>query len=526
MLPAMLEHSPRPGMDPWLERRWESIHFTYVQECRRQLVGQLPDGLFAEVEETTFHGDAGVESTGQFAVDEAASRVTHLPAEPAVVTHVAIRSLRGDEPLVTAVEVFSPTNKATLDGRRQCRRKRQAYRSAGANLVEIDLVRRGRHLVDVPPDRVAAAAPPTPYRAVVRRAVRDDRPVEAEYYPIPLRDRLPVIRVPLRVGDADATLDLRPPIDAAYQLGGYGRRIDYARPPEEPLSADDASWAAERVAATRAVWSADMADGSPFPGMDPWLERSWGDVQHELISELRRQVVAQLPPDLFAVVEENVYVVGDGSERQVYFPDVGTFGGMAATSDGGGRSAGNLTLAKPLRLLLSDEPVVQGVVQIRHLAEGHPLVTAIEVLSPRNKGTRDGREAYLDKRRAYGEAGVNLLELDLLRGGRDMPGLVDVDRLDPRLPSAYRCSVRRRGPSRRVTLDLYPLPLRDRLPAVALPLRTGEPAVELDLQPPVDAVYRLGGYGRRIDYARPPEEPLSADDAAWAADRVAAWAAG
>ena len=259
-------------MDPWLEGFWESIHFTYVQECRRQLVGQLPDGLFAEVEETVYVVDADGDRTGRVRPDAAvfghvddvepndrlgrggaavatAPVVIPLAAEPAVVTHVAIRSLRGDEPLVTAVEVFSPTNKATLDGRRQYRRKRRAHRSAGANVVEIDLVRRGRHLVDVPPDRVAAAAPPTPYCAVVRRAVRDDHPVEAEYYPIPLGHSLPILRVPLRVGDADATLELRPPIDAAYHLGGYGRRIDYARPPVPPLSADDAAWAAGRVAA-------------------------------------------------------------------------------------------------------------------------------------------------------------------------------------------------------------------------------------------------------------------------------------
>ncbi len=275
MMPAMATASPFPGMDPWLERHWESVHFTYVQECRRQLVDQLPDGLFAEVEETVYivdpdgdplgtvrpdaavfghRPDAGdgpaTTADGGTALAAAPVRI-RLSAEPAVVTHVAVRSVRGGEPLVTAVEVISPTNKLSRDARRQYRRKRRAYRWAGASVVEVDLVRRGRHLVDVPAGRVADAAPPTAYRAVVRRAVRDGAPIEAEYYPLPLRQRLSVIRVPLRMGDPDVLLDLQQPVDAAYLLGGYGRRLDYARPPDPPLSADDAAWAAACVAAGR-----------------------------------------------------------------------------------------------------------------------------------------------------------------------------------------------------------------------------------------------------------------------------------
>ena len=264
-----------------------------------------------------------------------------------------------------------------------------------------------------------------------------------------------------------------------------------------------------------------MPDRSPFPGMDPWLEASWGDVHHELISELRRQAVPQLPPDLFAVVEETVYLVGEDWGGQTYRPDVGVFGAGSPTG-AGPPASGATAVAEPLRLTISDEPVTEGHVEIRQLHDGHPLVTVIEVLSPTNKLASDGRAAYLEKRRAYRQAGVTVVEVDLLRAGRDMVGVTHVGRLDPRLPSAYRCAVRRRGPSGGTAIDLYPLPLRQRLSAVAVPLRPGEPAITLDLQPPIDLVYQLGGYGRRIDYARPPDPPLSPDDAAWAAACVAA----
>jgi hypothetical protein len=264
-----------------------------------------------------------------------------------------------------------------------------------------------------------------------------------------------------------------------------------------------------------------MRDRSPFPGMDPWLEASWGDVHHELISELRRQAVPQLPPDLFAVVEETVYVVGDDWGEQVYRPDVS----LLTPDRDAGRGAGSASaaaVAEPIRLVLSDEPVTEGRIEIRHLGQGHPVVTVIEVLSPKNKLSADGRAADLAKRRTYRAAGVNLVEVDLLRAGRDLTGVGNVDQLDPRLPSAYRCTVRRANRSGGTAMELFPLPLRQRLPNISVPLRAGETPITLDLQPPIDAVYQLGGYGRRIDYHRPPDPPLSADDAAWAAECVAA----
>ena len=104
-------------------------------------------------------------------------------------------------------------------------------------------------MIDVPWDHLSAGLL-TPYRATVRRAADPDVPdAEAEYYPMSLRQRLPTIRVPLRVGDPDLALDLQGPVDRAYARGRYDLRIDYAVPPDPPLSADDAAWAAGCVAA-------------------------------------------------------------------------------------------------------------------------------------------------------------------------------------------------------------------------------------------------------------------------------------
>ena len=44
---------PFPGMDPYLEvdGRWPDFHVTFMPFCRRQLLGQLPAGYDARIEE-------------------------------------------------------------------------------------------------------------------------------------------------------------------------------------------------------------------------------------------------------------------------------------------------------------------------------------------------------------------------------------------------------------------------------------------------------------------------------------------
>ena len=77
---------------------------------------------------------------------------------------------------------------------------------------------------------------------------RGSVPGRREVYPCPLRERLPVIRVPLRVGDPDLPLDIQSLIDRCYESGRYWM-LDYGIPPTPPLSAEDAAWAGERLRA-------------------------------------------------------------------------------------------------------------------------------------------------------------------------------------------------------------------------------------------------------------------------------------
>ena len=63
------------------------------------------------------------------------------------------------------------------------------------------------------------------------------------------------------------------------------------------------------------------------------------------------------------------------------------------------------------------------------------------------------------------------------------------------------------------------MPLRQSLPGISIPLRAGEPEVSLNLQMLIDQVYVDGGHDD-IDYSRPLKPRLSAEDQAWAAERI------
>jgi Protein of unknown function (DUF4058) len=66
---------------------------------------------------------------------------------------------------------------------------------------------------------------------------------KVEVYRVPLRERLPVIRIPLRETDDDVPLDLPALVAQCYRNGDYQADIDYQVDPDPPLGAEDAGWA-------------------------------------------------------------------------------------------------------------------------------------------------------------------------------------------------------------------------------------------------------------------------------------------
>ena len=160
-------------------------------------------------------------------------------SEPVRQGYIEIIDIKSGRRVVTVIEVLSPSNKLPGLGKDLYLKKQEELRAGGVSLVEIDLLRTGTHVIAAPLDRVPEGQR-SAYAACARRGWK---PFEIEYYPIPLRERLPAIRIPLRRSDSDVALDLQALIDECYESGRYGDDIDYREDPEPALVADDAKWA-------------------------------------------------------------------------------------------------------------------------------------------------------------------------------------------------------------------------------------------------------------------------------------------
>jgi hypothetical protein len=251
--------SPFPGMDPYLEdpALWRGVHARLVNECSALLQPQLNGlGYFVDIEEQIYLGESERHVVPDVLVhdvpDIATAAVSLGPAtavvdepvlllaerEPDVkLRYLAVRRT-GGESLVTVIEFLSPVNKFSGPERRQYLRKRRELGDTGVHLVEVDLLRAGPRVWDVPEERLGHDGHMDYFVTLVRA---NDPSLLG--YPIRLQDRLPRVRVPLADGDPDAVLDLQSALNTAYDRGPYRMRVDYtAAPPPPALTADDSLW--------------------------------------------------------------------------------------------------------------------------------------------------------------------------------------------------------------------------------------------------------------------------------------------
>ena len=255
-----------------------------------------------------------------------------------------------------------------------------------------------------------------------------------------------------------------------------------------------------------------MTATNPFPGMNPYLEQRWGDVHASLVTYARDQLQDALPEDLRARMQERVFVESAGDVERAISPDVHVYERNPRPPAVPASPAPGAALAEPLILHVSDVEVTESYIEIIDARSGGRVVTVIEFLSPSNKTHGPGRDLYVRKQSETRQAGVNLVEIDLLRGGHPVT-LTPPDRVPPDRRAPYHASVFRGSrPARR---EYYAFPLRDRLPTIRVPLRPTDADAPLDLQALVDLCHRRGRYDD-IDYGQPLKPPLSREDAEWA----------
>ncbi len=165
--------SPYPGMDPYLEQFWPDIHASLIIYARDQIEEQLPGNLIARVEERVVleteeepravYPDVKItERPGRDLAGAVASRAAVLepvivpyPGEPATETFLSVLEAGPGQRLITVIEILSLANKLAGPGQRQYRQKQH-----GVSLVEIDLLRQGRRILNVPTSHIPARRGP------------------------------------------------------------------------------------------------------------------------------------------------------------------------------------------------------------------------------------------------------------------------------------------------------------------------------------------------------------------------------
>lgn len=256
--------SPFPGMDPYLEdpALCSGFHHSFLSAIQERLAPVVRPKYFVRVEERVYvaqEDDAAyrlivpdvrvVESAKRRTSKTVPAATGSMIADPIPVVEMLDPEIhehrieildRVDRSVVTVIEMLSPTNKVLGSaGRESFLRKRREVYGTDAHWMEIDLLRDGVRTANV------AASRDVESQVYLSRA---GNPRPGAVWPIPLREKLPVIGIPLRGSDADVALDPQDVVDQAFEVGGYDLDLDYSHDPAVQLPTPHAEWARQRIA--------------------------------------------------------------------------------------------------------------------------------------------------------------------------------------------------------------------------------------------------------------------------------------
>jgi hypothetical protein len=235
--------------------------------------------------------------------------------------------------------------------------------------------------------------------------------------------------------------------------------------------------------------------------MNPFLEAPdlWSEFHSRMIVAIADALDETLSRDYRVAVEKRVYLDQGDEAVLIGIPDVSIMAAPKVATPATAVLDAPMTVEVPL-----EEEVQERFLEIREVATGR-VVTVIELLSPKNKRSKAGREAYLQKRRQTMMSQTHWVEIDLLRGGEVLP-MTGAIRSDYRILVSVSQS--------RPKAQLYAFNLRQVIPAISIPLN-GAATVPLDLQPLLHRVYDKARFELAIDYRKMLSPKLSDGDFEW-----------
>jgi hypothetical protein len=228
-------------MDPYLESPtlWPEVHRGLICQIRAELNSNLRPLYEVRVEMRAYLSDK--DDPGREALvpcaDTRSCALVDEEIQEAFLNIIHVTS----EDLVAVIEVLSPANKIRGSrGRASFMARRHHILKSEVHWVEIDLLRAGAPLATNP------RFPASDYRILISRG---DQRKHTRYWPVSVRQALPVVGIPLRGKDRDVPLDLGAVLRTAYDQADYGASVDYRKPPQPPLEGEDAMWAGELLRA-------------------------------------------------------------------------------------------------------------------------------------------------------------------------------------------------------------------------------------------------------------------------------------
>ena len=256
---------------------------------------------------------------------------------------------------------------------------------------------------------------------------------------------------------------------------------------------------------------------SPFPGMDPYLEKNpvFHELHTQMLTEAQALLQPQLRPKYVARLERHL---SEGSVWDMASEFISLAGKEPDLTVAVARpepEPGSVALlptpaASVTQELEADELELRRQRRIVIYVRTQPrrAVASIELLSPSNKAAGTiGQTRYLEKRASALHGGLHWIEIDLLRGGQRPPLPVTLPH-----PADYLAYVAQATPTGWKHLA-YTWGLREPLPSLPIPL-LGSDQVLLDTGACFQAAYDRIAADDEAVYAEPPP-PLSAEDLAW-----------
>lgn len=245
---------------------------------------------------------------------------------------------------------------------------------------------------------------------------------------------------------------------------------------------------------------------SPFPGMDPYLEHGarWPDLHQRLIAYSSELLQPHLHTTYVARIDERTEMKPYGRELTANFV-VEPPRRLSKTQV----AFGSLSADEPQTIRFLDDERRVPYIKIASVESGD-VVTLIEVLSPDNKIGR-GQAQYMERQDEILETPFNLVEIDLL----SRPTATYARFFELHSPHDWRYNICISRPQRRTSVEVYAMPLRDRLPRCKIPLLPEDSDAVLDLNAVLARCYDAGAYGMLLDYSKPPPVSLSKAEEEW-----------